>query len=177
MKKNVCIIMICLIWVNFSVCNADAIPLNDQITIENFVSVFNNSYDAKQSGVRIVGYVREPRYSENAKRLISAYETNNGVNIMINSSISSRLLYEIGVIGEIPSSAEGMKPILMTTMLVEKALGKPSGEGQATGMFAIMDAWQKGKGSYWSNETNRKYIVSPIKVSTDMIGFMIQAGI
>lgn len=175
MKKVIMLIMM-LLFAGTMICYAEDIAVNDNITVENFMYAFNNNADAKKEGIAIVGIVKKATYNKNINKVITGYGTNNKVNIMINSDPKTGAIYEIGILGKTPSNEQELQPILMTALLVERTIGTPSGDGTVDGMFALIDAYKKGKGTYWCNTTNRRYIVKTIKVP-NIFGFHIKAGI
>lgn len=176
MKKPI-IMMVVMMLVGIMTCCAEPIAVNDSITSEKFMYAFNNNADAKQQGISIVGTIKKPTYNNNINRVISGYVTNNNVSIMLSSNPKTGVIYEIGILRKKPSSDNEMQAFIMVSLLVERTIGTPSGDETADGMFALLDALKKGRGVYWSNTTNRRYIVEPINVSPDMIGAHISAGI
>ena len=176
MKRHILIIVVSLFLIQISICSAGEIQLNEKITNANFVDVYNKSDDVKDEGIYIVKEIGSS-YTKNNKRFITKYVTKIGTEIWTNSDPSSGKIYGVCVVGEAPKNLDDMKPLLMTTMLVERAVGKPSGEAMETGMFALIDATKNGKASYWSNETNRRYIVYFYKPRENMVCYMIEASI
>ena len=171
------IISTILIMICFStICCAAPVSLNDNLSAENFVQAFNGSKDAIEAGISIKKLGAE--YHEPSNTVSTGFLSNEDVLFVLLSKPTGELR-ELSILVKTEYGEDKAIEILFKeTLLAERVLGMPSGEAATNGMFAVIDAVKNGKGSYWSNETNRKYIIRPIKSESGLyIGFAIVAEI
>ncbi len=158
MKRWISAGFLCLFLLMPFLCMAAAVPLNDTIKEQQFIKSFNNCAKRENLSYRLV---REPKYNrtETEEGFLSSFVI-EGVhphqNLILVWSGSESHIYAIHIFIDSP---ERLKDMIGETMIIEHALGMPGGEAQSDGMFAIVDAIKKGKGSYWSEATQRRYII------------------
>lgn len=162
MKKTILILaMLMLVTVNY--CFAQNVSLNDDIKYQDFAQIFNINDTAKQFGVKI--YMSDTDYYNNKNKYITYYTTNQmdaKDNVLILQSELNGDLYELDIFVTVKDDFKKAQEILFKeTMIAQHVFGLPSGDASFNGTAAILDALEKGKGTYWSNETNRRYVVLP----------------
>ncbi len=183
MRKLLVIFTFVVLALHVQLAQANNIALNDTLSIDSFVDAFNKSKDAADLNVSISK--RETKFDDETNRYITLYSTNLG-DFFIMQSTPSGNLQALGIWvnlktdnnGSVINFEDTQKNLVLQMMLAERVLGMPSGEGAVNGMFAILDAIKKGKGSYWSNVTNRRYIIEPTSSKeAGAIGLIIYADI
>lgn len=183
MKKILFIFTFIMLALNAQSVQATPMMLSDTLSIDSFADTFNKSKDALNKHISISK--RGTHFDDKTNRYVTVYTTSQG-NLFIMQSTPSGSLQELDIWinletdhnGHVTNFEDTQKTIVLQMLLAERVLGMPSGEGASNGMFAIIDAITKGRGTYWSNATNRRYIIEPISSKkSGAIGLTIYADI
>lgn len=162
-----------------SFCEATAVPLNDTITEMSFVREMNTC--AKKEGIPV--QIKKSKSSPTKKAGAFFYSVYSPVNIQseLQNAIIAKSKEKDGpiyVIVVFVDSKDRLRELVSQMMAVERTMGMPGGEAHLDGMFAITDALTKGTGTYWSETTNRKYVIKFIgSQTTPSLGLTITAEI
>lgn len=184
MKKVVLFYIMITFLLGASICQASDVPLNDNITIQQFTNEFHNRTAIENMPRTLVQLSEEHNNDKNLD--IYHYKPINVNGLESNVHIVAQCypdgtLYEIDVWDKLNSGADfydGIKIIAMYAMIFERVFGMPGGEFHTDGLLAILDANKKGKGSYWCSETSRRYTVEKISSPQNgSIGYMFYATI
>lgn len=154
--------MVALCFMMVSVCKAAGVPLNDQIKDTNFIRAFNECAKREQSAYQIDGNTkifRKPQNGAYLSHFIPNTKVRVGDNLIMIKSNEKGEIYEAAVY---ISRSSMVKDMFGEMFILERTVGMPNGEGHSDGMYAVIDAYKSGTGSYWSEATNRRYVVQCI---------------
>lgn len=179
------LMLICTFFSNAHA-NVNRVPLNDDITVDKLSDEFTRRAMEVNSPLRLKKHDRVVYVSElnlNINRFIpddNAIGANANVYVNVPSYMDGKI-YEIDVWVKLSDTFDfydSFKALGEYTLLIERAVGTPGGEGYTDGLFALMDANKKGSGAYWSPVTNRKYTINKVSdEKRNAIGYAISATI
>lgn len=184
MMKKLVLLVTLVVLLSMAVCHASETALNDVITPDSFTNAFNERCEIENDSLRIF---KGKHISHDEKRgmdvhgylVTNADHPKNSPILIIALSNPLGELYGIQVLAKMDMYQDyesALKDAAKYMIIVERTVGMPSGEAAVDGMFAVSDALTKKKGSYWSEETERRYIVVPVR-TRDRVGLYIHATI
>lgn len=179
MKKIFSTFLFLVLCTVFSFCEATAVPLNETITESSFVQQLNACAKRERIPVQIKKSKSYPT-KKVGNIFYSVY-----LPVTIQSELQNAIITKskekdgpIYLIEVFVDSKDRLRELIGEMMAVERTMGMPGGEGHLDGMFAITDALTKGTGAYWSETTNRKYVIKFIGSRTNRsLGLTITAEI
>lgn len=139
------------------------VPLNDYLTLDSFPLAFSQTCDNNGYSFPLKCLEYNKTFSPQDHGTVYQVHNNNGNRnlIFVFSDADKRItaLQLSIVLNPNDNTEHALKILISEALLAQRTLGAPDGYETINATIATSDALRLGHGEYWSNHTNRRYVI------------------